>query len=180
MSFSVPCLLFFFFPGQVSVCPVGYAGLSQGWLWDYRMLLICSPVHLCLPKRFIACVEWHRSPPVFSVVWRSFVQAGGLGCQSFAYSWCFFLPIVAHDSQQDFWFTELTLSASSLYLPSWILWDRILRTIFPRLIVNCHPPDLCLLCSKSTGIIHQHLEIMDYFIITCSAMDRWSSKTIRK
>jgi hypothetical protein len=32
----------------------------------------------------------------------------------------FFLPSVAQVSQQNFWFTELLLSASALYSPSWI------------------------------------------------------------
>jgi hypothetical protein len=44
--------------------------------------------------------------------WR---RAGGLGCLSFAYSWWFFfLPSVGPASQQDFRFTELMLSATSL------------------------------------------------------------------
>jgi hypothetical protein len=37
-----------------------------------------------------------------NVVWRSFVKAGGLGCWSFASSWCFFLPSVAPASQHNF------------------------------------------------------------------------------
>jgi hypothetical protein len=48
-SFSFPCLFFsffFFFAGQGSVCSGGYAGLSQGWLWEYHLPLICSPVGL--------------------------------------------------------------------------------------------------------------------------------------
>jgi hypothetical protein len=32
--------------GRGSVCPGGYAGLSKGWLWEYHMMLICSPVGL--------------------------------------------------------------------------------------------------------------------------------------
>jgi hypothetical protein len=46
------------------------------------------------------------------MAWRSFVLAGGSG--SFASSWWFFLPSVAPTSQQDFQFTEFTLSALSL------------------------------------------------------------------
>jgi hypothetical protein len=56
-----------FFVGQGSVCPGGSAGLSQGWLWKYHVLLICSPVGLHLPSRFGAGVWWSRSPPGFSV-----------------------------------------------------------------------------------------------------------------
>jgi hypothetical protein len=44
------CLLlcFTFFPGWRSVCPGGYSALTQGCLWEYRVLL-SSPC-LCLPK----------------------------------------------------------------------------------------------------------------------------------
>jgi hypothetical protein len=47
-SFSVSCLLFSFVGegGRGSVCPWGYAGLSQGWLWECHMMFICSPVGL--------------------------------------------------------------------------------------------------------------------------------------
>jgi hypothetical protein len=37
-----------------------------------------------------------------NVAWRSFEQAGSLGCQSFVYSWFFFLPSVSPVPQQDF------------------------------------------------------------------------------
>jgi hypothetical protein len=58
VSFSVPYFLFFFFPqGRGSDCPVGYAGLSQGWLWGYCMPLICSPVGLHLPNWHLATWE---------------------------------------------------------------------------------------------------------------------------
>jgi hypothetical protein len=46
----------------------------------------------------------------------------GLGvwmCWSFASSWWFFLSGVSLASQENFYFKEHTLSASSLYLPSW-------------------------------------------------------------
>jgi hypothetical protein len=43
---------YYFFVGRGSVFPGGYAGLSQGWLWEHHVLLICSPVGLCLLKRF--------------------------------------------------------------------------------------------------------------------------------
>jgi hypothetical protein len=52
-----------------------------------------------------------------NVVWGSFMQAGVSLCQSIASSWWFFPALL---SQQDFLFTELTLSASSLYFSSWI------------------------------------------------------------
>jgi hypothetical protein len=40
--------------------------------------------------------------PQCNMVWRSFVWAGGLVCQSFDFSWCFFLPSMALTSHQDF------------------------------------------------------------------------------
>jgi hypothetical protein len=54
-----------FFVGQGSVCPGGYAGLSQGWLWEHHVPPICSPVGLHLPSRFGASIWQCRSPPVF-------------------------------------------------------------------------------------------------------------------
>jgi hypothetical protein len=44
----------------------GLCWLSQGWLWEYHMLLTCSPDGL--PSRFGASVWCSRSPPVFSVL----------------------------------------------------------------------------------------------------------------
>jgi hypothetical protein len=44
MFFSVPCLLFSFLWSERSVCPGGYTGLSQGWLWEYHVMLVA---HLC-------------------------------------------------------------------------------------------------------------------------------------
>jgi hypothetical protein len=32
--------------GGGSICPGDYAFLSQGWLWEYHVLFICSPVDL--------------------------------------------------------------------------------------------------------------------------------------
>jgi hypothetical protein len=68
-----------FFPGCRSVCPGGYADLSQGCLWVYCVLL-SSPCGPCLPKpsgcRHLA-VAWGAllvSP--FNVNWRCSAQAG--------------------------------------------------------------------------------------------------------
>jgi hypothetical protein len=67
--YSAACLLFSFFflcfPGQGSVSPGGYADFSQGSLWEYSMLLICSPEGLS--RRLGAGVWWCGSPPGFSV-----------------------------------------------------------------------------------------------------------------
>jgi hypothetical protein len=51
---------FFFFPGWGSVCPVDYADLAQGCLWEYCVLL-SSP---CGPRLL---KQQRRSPPGFSV-----------------------------------------------------------------------------------------------------------------
>jgi hypothetical protein len=59
--------LFVCFAGWGSVCPGGYAGLSQGQLQEYCILLICSPVGLHLPSRFGAGIRCCRCPTVFSV-----------------------------------------------------------------------------------------------------------------
>jgi hypothetical protein len=75
-----------------SVCPGGYTGLYQGWLWKYHMVLICSPVGLHLLSRFGAGIWWHRSLLVShcNVTWRNPVWARGSGCQSFDSSLWFF------------------------------------------------------------------------------------------
>jgi hypothetical protein len=93
-SFSVPCLLFsfvFFFAGGGSVFPGGYAGLSEGWLWEYHLMF---GAHLwsagCVQSRFGTDIWWHGSPLFQCNVAWSFVQAGGLGRRSFDSSWCFF------------------------------------------------------------------------------------------
>jgi hypothetical protein len=44
--FSSLFIIHFFVGWGGSVCPGGYAGLSQGWLWEYHLMLICSPVVL--------------------------------------------------------------------------------------------------------------------------------------
>jgi hypothetical protein len=58
-------VFFFFFAGWRTVCPGGYADFSQGWLWGYHMLLICSPVGL--PSRLGAGAWQCGSPPGFSI-----------------------------------------------------------------------------------------------------------------
>jgi hypothetical protein len=77
-----------------SVCPGGYASLSQGWLWELCMAFICSPVGL--PNVSQAGLELTFGGvgalliSQCNVTWRSFVWARGSGCQSFDSSWCFF------------------------------------------------------------------------------------------
>jgi hypothetical protein len=49
-SFSIPCLLFsfiyLFFVGQGVSLSRGLCWFSQEWLWEYHVMLICSPVGL--------------------------------------------------------------------------------------------------------------------------------------
>jgi hypothetical protein len=58
------------------------------------MLLICSPVGLLdVSQAGLELVSGGAGALLFSqcnVAWRSFVQAGGSGCRSFASSWFFF------------------------------------------------------------------------------------------
>jgi hypothetical protein len=119
-SFSVLCLLFrvfcfIFLRGQGSICPGGY-GLSQGWLWEYHMMLICSPVGLLDVCQ--AGGSWHlaaqESSCFLSVTWCGEVLCGlGIkGVKVLILLSAFLLPSVATVSQQDFWFMELTLSVS--------------------------------------------------------------------
>jgi hypothetical protein len=88
--FSVCYLLFNFFLWGVSL-PRGYAGLSQGWLGEYHVML---GAHLFgLPNVSQAGLELTvAAAHLFSqcnVVWRSFVWARGSGCKSFDSPWCF-------------------------------------------------------------------------------------------
>jgi hypothetical protein len=100
--FSIPppllcaCFQFVVYSGLFwggSVCPVGYAGLSQGWLGQYHIML---GAHLFgLPNVSQAGLKLAsgggRCPPVFSVnvLWRIFLWARGSGCQSFDSLCCF-------------------------------------------------------------------------------------------
>jgi hypothetical protein len=93
-SFSVPWLLLFFLPGRGSVSPRGCAALSQRWLWEYCVMLICSPVGLLdVFQAVLLLVSGGAGVLLFAqcnMAWRSFVWAGGLGCWTFDSSWCYF------------------------------------------------------------------------------------------
>jgi hypothetical protein len=115
---------FCFFAGQGPVCPGGYAGLSQGWLWEHCKLLICSLFVLCLPSTFGASVWWHRSPLGFSVnvEWRGFVLSRGLGCWCLASSWWFcscHVWLLCLSKIFDLWSSCYLLPPSSHYLGSY-------------------------------------------------------------
>jgi hypothetical protein len=101
--FIIQCFLF---SGLGSVCPRGYAGLSQGWLWEYHVLLICSPVDLRLPSKFGASIWWWALlVSQCNVAWRSFVWAGGLGCQILLILGGFFLLILGGSSISERFFS---------------------------------------------------------------------------
>jgi hypothetical protein len=90
----VLCLLFrVFLWGNRSVCPGSYAGLSQGWLWEYHITLICSPFGLLdVSQADLEPASGGSGALLFfqcNMAWRSFVQAWGSGCQCFDSSWCF-------------------------------------------------------------------------------------------
>jgi hypothetical protein len=62
----------FFYAEQGSICPGGYSGLSQGWLWKYHVPFICSLVGLRFPSRLGAGIWQPGSPLGFSIY-------GGMG-----------------------------------------------------------------------------------------------------
>jgi hypothetical protein len=87
VSFSVPSLffrVFFFFlqsGGQsvqeaILVYPRGSCGSAMYCLFGHLLVCFSQTAALLVSQSNMA--------------WRSFMQAGGSGCQSFAYSWCFF------------------------------------------------------------------------------------------
>jgi hypothetical protein len=109
--YSVCFFLFFFCPSWGSVCPGGYADLTQGCLWEYLMPL-SSPGGLHLPKQ---SGSWRLEPSWFlRLTWSGDVMHG-LGVWrswSFASSWWFFLQGVSPASLQDFTLGN-SISASS-------------------------------------------------------------------
>jgi hypothetical protein len=65
LLFIIQFFFSFFFLGG-SVCPGGYADLSQNCLWEYHVPL-SSPGGLLLPSRLGAGIWRCRSPPGFSI-----------------------------------------------------------------------------------------------------------------
>jgi hypothetical protein len=147
----------FFCVGWGSVCPGSYAGLSQRWLLEYHVPLICSPVGLCLPSRFGAD-SGGTGAFLFSqcnVSWRSFVQAGGLRCWSFDSSWCFFFCQVwlQHLSKVfDLWSSHCLLPPCSSHLGSpherillshrwWWVWSSPVIQLSSFSFLTATPPE---------------------------------------
>jgi hypothetical protein len=95
-SFLVPCFLFYFIfllGGGGSICPGSYAGLSQGWLWEYCVLLICSPVLLDVSQAGLDLSSGGMGALLFSWCYHGMEKlctGWGSGCLSPDSSWCFF------------------------------------------------------------------------------------------
>jgi hypothetical protein len=112
----------FFFAGEgqsVQVAMLVYPGGSCGNTMRHLFahLLVCiSQAGLELASGGIGALLLSQCV----MLWRSFVWAGGSGCQSFASSWWFFLPSVAQCLSKifDLWSSCWLLSPSSFHLGS--------------------------------------------------------------
>jgi hypothetical protein len=97
---------FFFFSGPRVSLSRGLCCFIPGGLWEYCLLLICSPVGLPnVSQAGLELVFGGTGALLFylcNMVWRNSVWDGGSGCRSPDSSWCFFLPSVAPASQQGF------------------------------------------------------------------------------
>jgi hypothetical protein len=80
--------------GRGSVCPGGYADLSQVLLWVYHLPLICSTIGLLdVSQVGLEPASGSWGALLFSqcnIVWRSFVRAGGSEFGRPDSSWCLF------------------------------------------------------------------------------------------
>jgi hypothetical protein len=128
VSFSVPCLLFRFFllfflwgrgqsvQGAMLVYLRGGCGSTTCYLFAH--LLVCiSQADLELVSGGVGALLVSQC----NMVWRSFVRAGGSGCQSFAYSWWFFscqVWLQCFSKIFDLWISYCLLPPSSCHLGS--------------------------------------------------------------
>jgi hypothetical protein len=97
--FIIQFLFLFFWLGE-------RVSLSQGWLWEYHMMFICSPVGLPMPPKQVwswNLVVWEPSC-FLSVTWceESLYRLGVQGFKVLILLGAFFLPSVAPAFQQDF------------------------------------------------------------------------------
>jgi hypothetical protein len=106
-------VFFSFFPGRGSICPGGYADLSQGVLCAPYLLIWWSPKQVrswCLagwePSWFLH-LTWSRDAMCGLGVWR---------CRSFASSWWFLLPGVSPASLQEFTLGSTLSACSHFYI----------------------------------------------------------------
>jgi hypothetical protein len=118
VSFSVPCLLFSFFLwgrgqsvwGAMLVYPRGGCVSTTCCLFAHLLLCISqADLELASGSAGALLVSQYKNQ-----VWRSSVWLGVCSVGVLLILGCFFLPSVAPASQQDFWFRDLMLSASSL------------------------------------------------------------------
>jgi hypothetical protein len=95
----------------------------QGLCWFIPGVDVGIPPAVCLltcwsasPKQvWCWCLEMREPSSFLSVIWcGEALHEMGIWGVGVASSWWFFLPSMAPASQQDFWFTELMLSAFSL------------------------------------------------------------------
>jgi hypothetical protein len=90
VSFFSSCLFIiqFFFPGLVSVCPVGYADLSQGVLCATNLLTSWSA---SLKQGRSWCLAMQEPSWFLHLMWRgdAMCRLGVWRCRSFASSWWF-------------------------------------------------------------------------------------------
>jgi hypothetical protein len=97
--------------GAMLFYPRGGCGNTTWHLFAH--LLVC---HMSPKQVWSWCVVVWESSCFLSVMWcgEALYQLGVQGAKVLILLGAFFLPSVALVPQQDFWFTELTLSASSL------------------------------------------------------------------
>jgi hypothetical protein len=101
-ALTAPCsLCIFFFSfliiiqgflwGEWLVCPGGYAGLSQVWLWEYCMMLGAdvSQADLELASAGVGALLFSQC----NIVWRSFLWAGGSGVELLILLGAFFCQV---------------------------------------------------------------------------------------
>jgi hypothetical protein len=82
----------FFFVGWGSVCPGAMLVYPRGACGSI-MCHLFAHLFVCVSHAGLELASGSTGALLVSqcnVVWRSFVRAGGSGCWSFAYSWCFF------------------------------------------------------------------------------------------
>jgi hypothetical protein len=93
-QFLVYYSVFFYGAEEGSVCPGGYADLSQGWLGEYCVMLGAHLFGLPNVSQAVSELAYGSAGALLfsqcNVAWSSFVQAGGSGCLCFDSSWCFF------------------------------------------------------------------------------------------
>jgi hypothetical protein len=120
-QFTVYCSVFVLFylcqEWGGSVCPGSYAGLSQGWLGEYYVMLgahLFGMLNVSQAGLELLSDSWEPSC-FFSVMWcgEAFCGLGVQGVEVLILLSSLFLQSVAPASQQGFWFMELTLSASA-------------------------------------------------------------------